>query len=190
MMSGLLTPRLKVFPPQKLPKMINPVPNPFLLGHITAGAQAHGLISIVGTWDAAKGHLHPLNSSFAAESHWLLMLAKEPNVREGEKWIFHLSSSSLVVGQCPAPAQSHSSVQLFATPWTVARQAPIHGILQARILEWVAIPFSRGSSQSKDQTLVSCASCIDRRILYHWEAPSGCSAAAAAAAKSTNLCLP
>lgn len=85
MMSGLLTPRLKVFPPQKLPKMINPVPNPFLLGHITAGAQAHGLISIVGTWDAAKGHLHPLNSSFAAESHWLLMLAKEPNVREGEK---------------------------------------------------------------------------------------------------------
>ena len=26
----------------------------------------------------------------------------------------------------------------------------VHGILQARILEWVAIPFSRGSSQSKD----------------------------------------
>ena len=33
---------------------------------------------------------------------------------------------------------------------------PLHGILQARILEWVAIPFSRGSSQSKDQTWVSC----------------------------------
>ena len=32
----------------------------------------------------------------------------------------------------------------------------IHGILQARILEWVAIPFSRGSSQFKDQTWVSC----------------------------------
>ena len=32
----------------------------------------------------------------------------------------------------------------------------IHGILQARILEWVAIPFSRGSSQPKDQTRVSC----------------------------------
>ena len=28
----------------------------------------------------------------------------------------------------------------------------VHGILQARILEWVAIPFSRGSSQPKDQT--------------------------------------
>ena len=31
----------------------------------------------------------------------------------------------------------------------------IHGILQARILEWVAIPFSRGSSQPRDGTQVS-----------------------------------
>ena len=31
----------------------------------------------------------------------------------------------------------------------------IHGILQARILEWVAFPFSRGSSQPRDQTQVS-----------------------------------
>ena len=30
-----------------------------------------------------------------------------------------------------------------------------HGILQARILEWVAFPFSRGSSQPKDRTQVS-----------------------------------
>ena len=32
----------------------------------------------------------------------------------------------------------------------------VHGILQARILEWISIPFSRGSSWPKDQTLVSC----------------------------------
>ena len=32
----------------------------------------------------------------------------------------------------------------------------VHGILQARILEWVAIPFSRGSSPPRDQTQVSC----------------------------------
>ena len=31
----------------------------------------------------------------------------------------------------------------------------IHGVLQARILEWVAFPFSRGSSQTRDQTQVS-----------------------------------
>ena len=32
----------------------------------------------------------------------------------------------------------------------------VHGILQARILEWVAISFSRGSSRPRDQTWVSC----------------------------------
>ena len=50
----------------------------------------------------------------------------------------------------------------FATPWTVAPQAPlVHGISQARILEWVAVSFSRGSSQPRDQTLGPyCISCI------------------------------
>ena len=52
-----------------------------------------------------------------------------------------------------------SCVQLFATPWTVAHQAPLFmGILQARTLKWVAIPFSR------DQTRVSC--------LLDWQAGS------------------
>ena len=40
----------------------------------------------------------------------------------------------------------------------------VHGILQARILEWVAISFSRESSQPRGQTQ---ASCIGRQILYH-----------------------
>ena len=49
-----------------------------------------------------------------------------------------------------------SHVWLFVTPWTVARQAPLSmGILQARILECVAMPSSRGSSQPRDQTQVS-----------------------------------
>ena len=42
----------------------------------------------------------------------------------------------------------------------------VHGILQARILEWVAISSSRGSSQPRDQTHVSCVSFIGRQILY------------------------
>ena len=41
----------------------------------------------------------------------------------------------------------------------------VHGISQARILDQVAISFSRGSSQSRDQT---CISCFGRCILYHW----------------------
>ena len=60
--------------------------------------------------------------------------------------------------------QSLCHVQLFVTPWTVSHQAPVRGILQARILEWVAMSSSRGSSQPRDQT---CVSCIDRQILYH-----------------------
>ena len=46
----------------------------------------------------------------------------------------------------------------------------VHGISQARILEWIAMPSSRGSSQPKDWTCGSCVSCIGRQILYHWAA--------------------
>ncbi|XDA79460.1 hypothetical protein R6Z07F_009474 [Ovis aries] len=42
-----------------------------------------------------------------------------------------------------------------------------HGIFQARILEWVAISFSRESSQPRDQTRISYVSCIGRHVLYH-----------------------
>ena len=43
----------------------------------------------------------------------------------------------------------------------------VHGILQARILEWVALPSSRGSSQPRDETWVFYFSFIGRRVLYH-----------------------
>ena len=47
----------------------------------------------------------------------------------------------------------------------------VHRILQARLLKWVAISFSRASSWPRDWTSISC---VGRRILYHWairEAP-------------------
>ena len=44
----------------------------------------------------------------------------------------------------------------------------VHGIVQARILQWVAISFSRGSSWPRVLTCVSCVFCIDRWTLYHW----------------------
>ena len=48
-------------------------------------------------------------------------------------------------------------VPLFAIPWTVRPPgSSVHGILQARILEWVAISFSRGSSQPRNRTWASC----------------------------------
>ena len=55
-----------------------------------------------------------------------------------------------------------SCVQLFATLWTVCSPpgSSVHGILHTRILEWVAISSSRGSSQPRDQKCDSCVSCI------------------------------
>ena len=44
----------------------------------------------------------------------------------------------------------------------------VHGISQERILEWVAISYSRGSSWPRDRTHISCIFCIGRQILYHW----------------------
>ena len=39
---------------------------------------------------------------------------------------------------------------------------------QARVLEWAAISFFKGSSQPSNQTQLPCISCIGRQILYHW----------------------
>ena len=44
--------------------------------------------------------------------------------------------------------------------------ASVHGILQARLLEWVAISFSGGSSLPRDQTHISYISCFGRQVLY------------------------
>ena len=58
------------------------------------------------------------------------------------------------LGACCAVSFSH--VRLFATLWTVAHQTPLSmRMLQTRLLEWVAMPSSRGSSQPRNQTQVS-----------------------------------
>ena len=44
----------------------------------------------------------------------------------------------------------------------------VHGILQARIVAWVTIPFSRGSSRPTDQTHISCVSCIAGGFFTVW----------------------
>ena len=58
---------------------------------------------------------------------------------------------------CACVLSCFSCVRLCVTLWTVAPQAPLSmGTLQARILEWVAMPSSRGSSQPRARTQVSC----------------------------------
>ena len=50
----------------------------------------------------------------------------------------------------------------------------VHVILQARILEWVAIFFSSGSFPPRDWTQVSYGSCVGRQILYQWAIWEAC----------------
>ena len=63
----------------------------------------------------------------------------------------------LVAKSCPTLLQPHG----LKPPGS-----SVHGILQARLLEWAAIPFSVESSQPKDPTCVSCCSCL------HWQVDS------------------
>ena len=64
---------------------------------------------------------------------------------------------------CIADRLSHQGNASRAWKWKLLscvtlydpRDYTVHGILQARILEWVAVPFSRGSSQPRDRTQVS-----------------------------------
>ena len=61
--------------------------------------------------------------------------------------------------------------QLCLTPCDPMDSSPpgsaVHGILQARIVEWVTISSSRGSSWPRDQNFLSCISYIGSQILYH-----------------------
>ena len=64
-------------------------------------------------------------------------------------------------------------VQVLVTPWTAVHQAPLSmGLVRQEY--WSGMPYySRGSSQPRNRTCISCISCIGRWILHHcvtWEA--------------------
>ena len=84
-----------------------------------------------------------------------MMVGPEVSVLQALKVSMHANSLQLCLS--------------FGTPGTVAPfQDPLSmGILQARVLEWVAMPFSRRSSQAGDGTHVSSVSCFGRQVLYH-----------------------
>ena len=55
----------------------------------------------------------------------------------------------------PSEVKSLSCVRLFATHRLEPTRSPVHGIFQARVLEWVAISFSKGSFRPRDRTQIS-----------------------------------
>ena len=99
-----------------------------------------------------------LRSWFPDHDHTHSPVGSQPLGHLGSPWVLMLLCTHSVVSNskpmdCSPPGSS------------------VHGILHARILEWVAISFSRGSSQPRDRT---CISYIGSWILYQcttWEAP-------------------
>ena len=91
----------------------------------------------------------------------------------------HMDVTLRIRAWCSKPAQSSTGQNIACS---VAKSCPtlcnamdcslpgssVHGIFQVRILEWVAISFSRVSFKPKNETLNSCVYWIGRWIICHW----------------------
>ena len=81
--------------------------------------------------------------------------------------LFFLKDPGILISIASVLCSDAQSCPTLCVPMDCSLPGPsVHGISQARILEWVTIFFSRGSSQSRDGTCISYISYIDRRILY------------------------
>ena len=96
----------------------------------------------------------------------------KPLVYTDSKWPGSLAVPSGItrvsVCECVCMCMHTPSCPILCDPMDCSPPgSSIHGILQARILEWVAFSFSRGSSRLKGRTYISCISCLGRWVLYH-----------------------
>ena len=80
-----------------------------------------------------------------------------------------VNNANLALGKCKNSESEREVAQSCPALLRSREYSPpdssVHGISQARLLEWVAISFSRGSSLPRDGTHFSC---VVRQILYHW----------------------
>ena len=81
-------------------------------------------------------------------------------------WIFSWSNFSLIPESLLTYMCTQSRPIVSGLMDCSLQGSSVHGILQARILEWVAVFSARESSRLKDWTCVTYISCIDRRVLY------------------------
>ena len=141
--------------------------------------QASCLENIFSLWTEEPGDLHGARGvhGVAKIRTWLKWLSREhwwPDTRLGRKWVLMecdwLRNEEICL-HLLALILSMEDVWLCDPMDCSSPGSSVHGVSQARILEWVAISFSRGSSWPRDQTRISCVSCTDRWILYqlsHW----------------------
>ena len=105
--------------------------------------------------------------------HWIRAAAKDtccPQEPEGRQSASHAALSgdegSLPIPTAMAKGSVAQSGLTLRGPMDYSLPgSSVHGILQARILEWVAMPSSRGSSWPRDRTHLSHVSCISKWVL-------------------------
>ena len=113
--------------------------------------------------NSGAGHSEP------SRSHWETM--KEDWWGKPVSSSQHEESMPSVSGRNFAnPTPACSVAQSCPTLWNPCSPigSSVRGISQTRILEWVAISSSRGSSQPRDWIHVTCVSCIAARFFTHW----------------------
>ena len=125
------------------------------------------------------------NEELVLNVYGVSVLQDEKNSVDGWWWEYHNNEKYLMLLNCTLKMLTMVNSVLY-TFMSVTQScltlcdptdcsppgSSVYGIFQARLLDWVAISSSRGSSQSRDQTSVSCVSCIGRQIRYHcatWE---------------------
>ena len=107
------------------------------------------------------GQEDPLEKKMATHSSilaWRIPWTEKPSrlqsigsQRTGQNWV---TNTMIMSVQFSSVSQS---CPILCNPMDCSPPgSSVHGILQARILEWIVIPFSRGISKPRDQTLVSC----------------------------------
>ena len=131
------------------------------------------------------GHLMWRVNSLEKTRCWERLRAGGEGVNR--RWDAWLASPTHEFGQTPGDGEGQGSLvsgaqssvtQSCSTFCNRVNCSPpgssVHGIFQARILEQVAISYSRGSSWLRDWTHISCVSCIGWWILYHWATWEAC----------------
>ena len=126
-----------------------------------------------------KWHPNIRKNSFAGITSCSCFLQQKWGGQLGGNNVWFRWSSDMLSGCLCTQPLSH--IWLFAVPWTIAclRGPSVHGIFQARLLEWVAISSFRGSSRPRGWTHLSSVSCIGRQNFFFffyycatWDAPS------------------
>ena len=119
-------------------------------------------VLLSGYWHCMIWKLVTSNSTYDPNSHvcrasWALQSASDASKTERTLCKTHFMCVCVLVAQLCSTLCDPMDCNL--------RGSSVHGILQARTLEWTAIPFSRGSSWPRDQTQ---ASCIAGRLFTVW----------------------